>query len=416
MRARVLLWFCVILNVVLVGMVVLLSRDFLRENATVSVAVAPKPVTREVKTNVVIRRQAFSWNEIESSDYHVYIANLRRIGCPEKTIRDIIVADVNDLFAERIAREVVIPEQKWWLPDPDSEAMQAGIDQVRALEAEKFQMLTDLLGPDWNTPPRPNRPGNALHFDGPILSKLSPEVKSTIEEIEANAERSRADIIARARQQQKTADPAELARVQLEARRQLGSVLTPEQLEEYLLRYSHTADVMREQLRGFGADADEFRSIFRARDSFDQQIADAAGTDPASTQRRTELARMRDEAISQAIGPERYRLYQLTENPLFRQAQDQAQQSAAPADKVMPIFRINQAVQEETARIQNDRTLSDDQRRVALAAVQQQQQNSINRILSNTPADEMPAAQPVPARNPVAAPLPPFPPGAAVQP
>src|SRR3569833_3177351 len=242
MRARELLWFCLFLNVVLVGMVVLLSRDFLRQDYSASVAAVPKPPTHEDKTNVIIRRQAFSWPEIESSDYHVYIANLRRIGCPEKTIRDIIVADVNDLFAERIAHEVVIPEQKWWLPDPDSEALQAGIDQVRALEAEKVQMLTDLLGPDWNTPPRPNRPGNALHFDGPVLSKLSPEVKSTIEEIEANAERSRADIIARARQQQKTADPADLARVQLETHRQLGSVLTPEQLEEYLLRYTRPAD------------------------------------------------------------------------------------------------------------------------------------------------------------------------------
>ena len=101
---------------------------------------------------------------------------------------------------------------------------------------------------------------------------------------------------------------------------------------------------------------------------------------------------------------------------MFRQAQDQAQQSAAPADKVKPIFRFNQAVQEETTRIQNDRSLSDDQRRVALATVQQQQQNSINRILANTPADETVPAQAVPTRTPAAIPLPPFPPGAVIQP
>jgi hypothetical protein len=38
------------------------------------------------------------WSRIESQDYHAYIANLRAIGCPEPTIRDIIYADVSELF------------------------------------------------------------------------------------------------------------------------------------------------------------------------------------------------------------------------------------------------------------------------------------------------------------------------------
>jgi hypothetical protein len=398
-------------------MVVILSRDSSHQLSAAKRGANDKAVDREVKTNVVIRRQPFRWSEIESADYPAYIAGLRRIGCPEKTIRDIIVADVNDLFAERIAREVVIPEQKWWLPDPDMDALEAGMNQVHALEAEKVQMLTELLGPGWNTPPRPNKPGNALHFDGPVLSKLAPEVKSTIEEIEAQTEQRRAEIINRAHQQQIQPDPVQLAQLRQEARRQIASVLTPEQLEEYLLRYSQTAETMREQLRGFGADADEFRRIFRARDSFEQQLAALPATDQASLQRRAELIRMRDDAVRQAIGPERFTLYQLAEDPLFQQAQDEAQQRAVPAEKVLPIFRVNQAVQEEMARVQNDRTLSEDQRRVALAAIQQQQQKSINRILSNFPADGATPAQAAPAAAPAGdLPLPPAPPGGFAQP
>src|SRR6266850_7173947 len=57
--------------------------------------------TNPAKTNVVVRRQFFSWRELESSDYSTYIANLRDIGCPEQTIRDIIVADVNQLYAQK---------------------------------------------------------------------------------------------------------------------------------------------------------------------------------------------------------------------------------------------------------------------------------------------------------------------------
>jgi hypothetical protein len=44
----------------------------------------------------------FHWSQIESADYPSYIANLRAIGCPEQTIRDIITADVDSsLYAAR---------------------------------------------------------------------------------------------------------------------------------------------------------------------------------------------------------------------------------------------------------------------------------------------------------------------------
>src|SRR4051812_43050063 len=116
MRARLLLWFSLAINALLAGMIVLLSRDSMRQFSDANVVVQGRAadVPKVYKTNVVVRRQPFTWNEIESTNYPAYIANLRRIGCPQKTIRDIIVADVNDLFAERIAHEIVIPEQKWW--------------------------------------------------------------------------------------------------------------------------------------------------------------------------------------------------------------------------------------------------------------------------------------------------------------
>ena len=43
------------------------------------------------------------WRKVESEDYKQYIENLRAIGCPEETIEDIIVADVNKLLKSRNA-------------------------------------------------------------------------------------------------------------------------------------------------------------------------------------------------------------------------------------------------------------------------------------------------------------------------
>jgi len=53
----------------------------------------------QVSPNTEAKAPPFRWGQLESTDYHIYVANLRGIGCPEQTIRDIITADVDSVFA-----------------------------------------------------------------------------------------------------------------------------------------------------------------------------------------------------------------------------------------------------------------------------------------------------------------------------
>src|SRR5438128_434978 len=96
-----------------------------------SLASAAQGAATQAKTNLVVRRQIFSWQELEAADYPTYIANLRQIGCPEQTIRDIIIADVNALYARKRATEVVSPEQQWWRTSPDTNMVQAAAQKAR---------------------------------------------------------------------------------------------------------------------------------------------------------------------------------------------------------------------------------------------------------------------------------------------
>ncbi len=43
----------------------------------------------------------FYWSQLEAGDYPTYIANLRAIGCPEETIRDLITADVASQYEDK---------------------------------------------------------------------------------------------------------------------------------------------------------------------------------------------------------------------------------------------------------------------------------------------------------------------------
>src|SRR5512143_3000882 len=76
------------------------------------------PVSEKLVTNVVTvmrAAEAFDWRMVESEDYKQYVANLRAIGCPEKTLRDIIMADVTDLFRQR-AKSSTSNRFEYWKP------------------------------------------------------------------------------------------------------------------------------------------------------------------------------------------------------------------------------------------------------------------------------------------------------------
>src|SRR6266850_6149243 len=90
----------------------------------------------------------FNWREVESPDYRTYIANLRAIGCPEETIRDIVIADVNKLFAVRKDTLRDPTPWKYWRSDLRAARLsRAHQAHMLELDTERRALLTTLLGP-----------------------------------------------------------------------------------------------------------------------------------------------------------------------------------------------------------------------------------------------------------------------------
>jgi hypothetical protein len=309
---------------------------------------------------------------------------LRDIGCPDSTIRDIIVADVDELYAHRRASEVVSADHQWWTSEPNMDAIQAAAEKIKVLETERRALLTRLLGPGWETAnnplPPPTRTGISL--TGPILGELDPQTKTAVYDIAAITQQKIEAYQDEQRKAGKEIDQAVLAKLRQESRAELAKVLNPLQMEEFLLRYSNTAFQMRSDLRGLDLSKEEFRALFHARDSIEQQDEiNYSGNDPVKLRRKEELEAQREAAIEKALGKERYTYYALNRDPLFQQSQATAEQMGAPAETVLPIYQINQLTAAERQRIQNDSTLTVEEKIDALAAVQAEQQKSLEKIL-----------------------------------
>src|SRR4026207_1818322 len=61
----------------------------------------PLPAASLIEPAPITNR--FHWRMIESTNYEEFVRNLRAVGCPEKTVRDIMVAEVRKTYAMRRA-------------------------------------------------------------------------------------------------------------------------------------------------------------------------------------------------------------------------------------------------------------------------------------------------------------------------
>jgi LysM repeat protein len=381
MRWRVIALVSLGVNIALAAAWLSVTRQRAASSATAGAALANTSVVA-AKTNVVLRRQYFSWHEVESADFPTYVANLRQIGCPEQTIRDIIIAEVNAVYSRKRAVELVTPEQQWWRSQPDTNVVRAAAEKARELEEQRRTLLTSLLGPNWETGdlvsiPRPSQPGVVL--DGPVLGALSAEVKQAIQTVSLRSQDRMQAYLDAQRSAGKEPDPAELAKLRQQTRDDLAHVLSPPDLEEFLLRYSQNANDLRTEfgdLRFFDPTPDEFRAVFRATDSLDQRIqllADAK--DASSLEARKALEDQRENAIKVALGPKRYEEYRALHDPVYRDAVATAEDAGTP-EAARTIYAVNLAALAEQNRIRGDSNLTAEQKNIELKRVELEQLQS----------------------------------------
>jgi hypothetical protein len=221
------------------------------------------PAPPRVVTNLVVVTNAprlFDWRALESGDYRRYIANLRRIGCPEKTIRDIIVADVNELYRHQFLQEFPLTNRvEYWKPG-DALANVINEEQVARLQEfgrEKRDLIRELLGTDFTGDVELTSVQEEIFLER-LLDFLTPEKRSAMSQLErrytakvmANMNNAFRGSNESSKTIQEEKDAAEL------------TVLTPDEKFEYDLRRSSDAMCLRIALGDFELSEQEFRAVF----------------------------------------------------------------------------------------------------------------------------------------------------------
>lgn len=356
------------------------------ESSVVSAAavepVEVAPVPPPVVPTLIIQTNAFHWSQVESSDYRQYIANLRAIGCPEATIKDIILADIMRLYAlQRGDHSVNHREFRFWETD-EKRALTARQAEARDRELAKIDkqvpaVLRELLGVNYE------RELNKYFIDTRDEDRrlaFLPEAKkqqvlAIREQVEDLEERARDALGPGA-----SLDPETRRQIEDQRRKLLLGVLSPEEFDEYELSMSETADRLRRELVGFNPTQEEFRRIFQLQREFEAKLAAVPEGDPA---RVAALAQL-EEHIKAQLEPDRLADYERIKNKDYQELCFFAQQQELPVQVAQTVAEYRQVAEQERMRLLASVELPEETRQTALKAIEAETIQAVRKAMGDS--------------------------------
>jgi hypothetical protein len=376
MNTRVLITFSLLLNAGLIAGVAWFATRPARPTAS------PEVVTRVVKEAVPADAsmpaldkttppptyERFDWRQVESPDYKEYIARLRGIGCPEQTIRDIIIADISKLYAEKRAALYNAPKVVRYWQSSETQYTRENVkyqQAVRALDKEKNDLVRELLGVDLRRE-LAKIYGGEPNIDRSLMF-LAPERREPVQEMFDKYRDLERAIYAEA-----DGDPNEEQRARLDALKKeredaLATMLTPDELKEYEMTNSRLARDIRGNLNGFDASEQEFLAIYAARQAFEQQFGERGrNEDDAKKAARKQAEQELEKQLAAALGPERFAAYQRAQDGDYEDLYRVVKRYDLSQEAAVAVYDMKRLAESARRTIEQNPNLPPDQRAVLL--------------------------------------------------
>jgi hypothetical protein len=299
----------------------------------------------------------FQWQDVESTDFKQYMANLRAIGCPEETIRDLIIAEVNKMFAPRFAA-LAAETQRFEHWGRRSKSRDGLTTQLRGLHEDRRALLRELLGINDDPHARwANIDFDRLREEGKysfLSAEKQEQVRAIMEKYQQQLDQSRGDLAV-------SSDQSKLLREQRQ--QELAQLLSPEELKELSLRDSNTADSVRSRFGSVDITEAEYRKLFDLRKAYeDAQGAVADYSSPEKMRQRSEARKQLEEGYKTALGEERWTELQRQQDPTWRGLTEIAQQNNISQPVIEQAWQSQRQTGEQIMRILEDRSIPREQR------------------------------------------------------
>lgn len=362
-------------------------------------AAKASPPTTKVFTNTVVKKfkqttpdgpvtklVQINWSTVESADFKEYIKNLRAIGCPEETVRDIIIADVNKLFAaRRIAMFSPEKELNYWEPDDQNDMWRNRKfqKQNQMMEREKRDLIRELLDIDLNKEMQKFYGYGQSDRTGKMLSFLPQEKSAAVKTLREKYQTLISKVYEDADDNGSVETQTQIKNIRAQQKTELAQLLSPEEMRQYDLRLSDTAQSLRHGLLGFEPSEQEFASLFGIRERFDGTMQDIPydPDDEAGNKKRSEIYKQMENKIKSSMTPERYAEYKRGNDYEYRELLNFTKGLDLPKAAADQTYDIKKSAEEAVQKVRSDKNLTAEQRKETLKLLRDETEKTLTEVM-----------------------------------
>ena len=407
MKSKTLLGLLLALNLLLAGAVAWLQlrqgrgdfRDMAKGQGPATREGQPETKESSESNGAASHSDAFTYRRLLSTDLRKYIALLRKVSCPESTVQDIILAEIQRRYASReAALGVHRQHQNPWDPQPPG----GGRDwkkwtRLRELREEKRALVQDLLGieiplglPNWS-----------LDSD--------PALERALAGIPEGKRQAAKDLLERYRDQRREIEErtggfllpedAEAYRKTAVARRQeMEALLGVEAFEKFDLESSSTGRALRSRFEGFELSENELRGLFRSQRAVDelQVPGQILGQTPEQAEEfnrefASALPRAQQEIqnLRASMSPERQVEFDRVQDSSYRQTLQRVSQAGLPRETAVQVYEFGRSLRNEMTALLQAPNSDPQQRQQALQQFYQGAEQRLRDALGNEAFDRI---------------------------
>ena len=167
----------------------------------------------------------------------------------------------------------------------------------------------------------------------------------------------------------------------------LNQLLTPEQKEMFDLSSSPTADALRHDLYGMGANEQEFRALFDIRKGFEaawpkDQID---RNDEASLKAWGGAIMEMEDKIKGTLGEDRFAMYQRGQDFRFHELNGTISRFGLPRDRAAEAYEYFRLSQQEASRVNGSPNLSPEQKAEILLRIEDETDRALGELIGEGP-------------------------------
>ena len=409
MKSRLFLLLSIALNLVLLATICHFalrrteSKPVLRE---VRIAPATEPaavVANEINSEPMLTDpgvEAFSWAQLVSPDFKVYRDRLRAIQCPDDTVRDIIIAEINEKFRPRRAEIVANAQGRYWEITVKGrkafEEVEATLDK---LDEEHQALIEEVLGKETEDEGS-MRDGQTRYWER-NYAWLPAEKQRSLIDLELEYQKRNQtiwnEVVKRSDNAPTDDDHQKIKTLEDELAFARQRLMSPEEYLEYRRRNSPAGSWAR-SLGGFEATETEWRAVAQLKleyeDALQEAFPNAAEMDETFAHRyrawipngsqgvaqedvRRKMQAELNAAIKSALGTERFTEYQLASNSDYQQTKRIIDRYELPESLAKQAYELQRAATVHAEALGADANLTSEARLSALAAIRKETERAL---------------------------------------